>query len=357
MNDKDISKIQFTVGKVDAGITILLTSDYYLVEFPSLLLPHGIQTGSILDISISRNHEAENKEKEDFQELQKKIHTTFGIKKPTAPLLRVKNVTQTSVVLEWDPIELGTTELRSLTLYKNGLRLGKIPKATTTTSTKLSGLALNTEYSFQLVLKTSGGTYFSEFIIVRTHKMTDLSGITVCIGELNENDKKELEQTIKRIGAKPLQSKVKIDTTHFITSKTSGSEYKKAISMNIPVVTLDYIRSCDAEKKIVNVCKYYFDSSPFFGKQSPDNSELIKDSQNSFNSVTKKNQDIENLEKNNFNSLVISDSVNLQTSLFTDRTSDEINRTLIRELSPKPISEEDENNSLEKLDEEVTTFN
>ncbi|KTW27441.1 hypothetical protein T552_02419 [Pneumocystis carinii B80] len=347
MSNKDISKVQFTVGKVDAGVAILLTSDCYLVEFPSLLLPHGIQTGSILDISISRNYEAENKEKEDFQELQKKIHETFGIKKPTTPVLRVKNVTQTSVVLEWDPIELGTTELRSLTLYKNGLRLGKIPKATTTTSTKLSGLALNTEYSFQLVLKTSGGTYFSEFVIVRTHEITDLSGITVCVGELNENDKKELEQTIKRIGARPIQSKVKIDTTHFITSRTSGSEYKKAISMNIPVVTLDYIRSCDAEKKIVNVCKYYFSSDSFFEKQSPDNFELIKNFQNSFDSITKENQDIESLEENKFNSLIISDSVNLQTSLSINKTSDEINRTQIRELSPRPISEEDENNCLE----------
>ncbi|QSL66575.1 hypothetical protein MERGE_000957 [Pneumocystis wakefieldiae] len=345
--NKDTNKVQFTVGKVDSGLTILLTSDYYIVEFPSLLLPHGIQTGSVLDISITRNYEAENKEKKDFQELQKKIHATFGIKKPIAPVLRVKNVTQTSVVLEWDPIELGTTELRSLTLYKNGMRLGKIPKATTTTSTKLSGLALNTEYSFQLVLKTSGGTYFSEFITVRTHKMTDLSGITVCIGELDENDKRELEQTIKKIGAKPIQSKVKIDTTHFITSRISGSEYKKAISMNIPVVTLDYIRSCDAEKKIVNVCKYYFGSDTFFEKQPADNFESIKNSQNSFSSITKRNKGIEDLEEGKFNNLVISDSVNLQASLSTDRASDEINRTLIRELSPRPISEEDEDNNLE----------
>ncbi|KAG5437719.1 hypothetical protein PCANB_000432 [Pneumocystis canis] len=282
--DKDTSNIQFTVGKIDAGMTILLAPDYYLVEFPSSLLPHNIETGSILNISISRNYEAENKEKDMFKKLQTEIYTTFGTKKPTAPILRVKNVTQTSVVLEWDPIELATAELRDLVLYKNGSRFGKISEATST-CTKLSGLTINTEYSFQLMLKTSGGTYFSESIIVRTHKMTDLSGITVCIGELNENDKNELEEILKKIGAKPIQSEVEIDTTHFITSKTSGPEYEKAISMNIPIVTLDYIRNCDIEKKMLNVRKYYFGTTPFPQEHLTDNSLLVNDTESQVQNI------------------------------------------------------------------------
>ncbi|KAG5439331.1 hypothetical protein PCK2_000829, partial [Pneumocystis canis] len=196
MNHQDVNLVQFTVGKIDAGMTILLASDYYLIEFPSSLLPHNIETGSILDISISRNYEAENKERDAFKKLQTEIYTTFGIKKPVPPVLRVKNTTQTSVVLEWDPIELGTTELRDLILYKNGSRFGKILEAGST-FIKLSGLALNTEYSFQLMLKTSGGTYFSESILAHTHTITDLTGITVCVGDLNDHDKHELERILK----------------------------------------------------------------------------------------------------------------------------------------------------------------
>ncbi|CCJ29319.1 unnamed protein product [Pneumocystis jirovecii] len=344
MNNENTRNLQFTVGKTDAGMTILLTSDFYLIEFPSSLLPYDIETGSVLNVSISRNYEAEDKEKNEFKELQTKIYTTFGTKKPTSPVLRVKNVTQTNVVLEWDPIELATTELRDLILYKNGSRLGKIPKATSTTNTKLSGLSLNTEYSFQLVLRTSGGVYSSEPVIVHTHKITDLTGITVCIGELNENDKKELEQILEKIGAKPIQSEVKIDTTHFITSKNSGPEYEKAISMNIPIVTLDYIRECNAKKK---------------NKQQGNNSELIKDQNLQIQNLSKlKTKEIKNVDKskmNKPNDELIQEFDNPKIDNFTNKTLDEINKSSVKKISSKQITKRKNKNSLKELNTKKAT--
>ena len=72
-------------------------------------------------------------------------------------LVQVRNVTQTSVTLEWPLIKLATAKLRSLDIYRNGQRLASIPSPTTNTSTKLSGLDVNTEYTFQLILRTTAG--------------------------------------------------------------------------------------------------------------------------------------------------------------------------------------------------------
>jgi hypothetical protein len=132
------------------------------IEFPSILLPPDISSGSIVDINVGRNYQAESDSATAFYELQSEIFRTFGQSTPSAPELRCRNATQTSVVLEWDPINIATAELRSLTLYRNGSKAGNIPKPNDVQSTKLSGLAVDSEYTFHLVLKTSAGTFSSE---------------------------------------------------------------------------------------------------------------------------------------------------------------------------------------------------
>ncbi|KAK0276108.1 hypothetical protein LTR35_003651 [Friedmanniomyces endolithicus] len=137
--------VSLTVGKVDAGVAVLLTEDKRLIEFPSILLPPDIHSGSIVDINVSRNTPAEHRANESFAHLQSAILSTFGNISPSPPVLRCRNATQTSVVLEWDPIDLATAELRSLSLYRNGAKAGNIPSGKQ--STKISGLALDTEYT------------------------------------------------------------------------------------------------------------------------------------------------------------------------------------------------------------------
>ncbi|CUS09370.1 unnamed protein product [Tuber aestivum] len=274
--------VSLTVGKVDAGLAILLTEEKRLVglaastcgqvappeegiygtdkvkiEFPSVLLPSGIASGSIVDIQISQNTEAENAAREAFHSLQEEIYNLYGIHSPSKPILRVRNATQTSVVLEWDPVQLATATLRSLTLYRNNSKAGAIPNPTTHTSTKISGLALDTEYSFHLVLRTSAGTYSSEKLAVRTHKMTDLSGITVCPGVMPGETREELETTLQRIGAKPLQDFVRIDTTHFVCTEGRGQNWERAQEMNIPVVRPEWLHACEKEGRIVGVRQFY----------------------------------------------------------------------------------------------------
>ncbi|KAJ4410432.1 hypothetical protein N0V91_001918 [Didymella pomorum] len=253
--------VSLTVGKVDAGVAVLLTEDKRLIEFPSILLPPDISSGSIVDIEVARNVKAENDAATAFYELQSEIFRTFGQSTPSAPALRCRNATQTSVVLEWDPIDVATAELRSLTLYRNGNKAGTIPNPKEVHSTKLSGLGVDTEYTFHLVLKTSAGTFSSEKLTVQTHKMTDLSGITITPGHMPSALRESLQRSVERIGAK-IADTVRIDTTHFVCTEGRGPMWEKAVENNIPVVVPDWVIGCERDGRIVGVRGYYLNADP-----------------------------------------------------------------------------------------------
>ncbi|KAI9817455.1 MAG: Chitin synthase, class 5 [Pycnora praestabilis] len=258
--------ISLTVGKVDAGVAVLLTEDKRLIEFPSILLPPNISSGSIVDITVGRNFSAESRSQSEFTELQDAIHTTYGEHTPAAPILRCRNATQTSVVLEWDPIQLATAEIRSLSLYRGNSKTvsskaGTIPRPLEIQSTKISGLAVDTEYFFHLILRTSAGTYSSEKLSVKTHKMTDLSGITITPGVLPAPLRDSLQTAVERIGAKLIDT-VRIDTTHFVCTEGRGQAWERAGEMNIPVVRPEWVEGCEREGRIVGVRGYYLNADP-----------------------------------------------------------------------------------------------
>jgi hypothetical protein len=165
------------------------------------------------------------------------------------------------VVLEWDPIEYATADVISLSLFRNGQKAGNIPRPGVMQSTKISGLAVDTEYTFHLVLRTTAGTFSSEKVVVKTHKMTDLSGITVTPGILPSQLKDSLAKAIERIGAK-MADTVRIDTTHFVTTEGRGMAWEKAVEMNIPVVRPEWVEGCERGGRIVGVRQYYLDADP-----------------------------------------------------------------------------------------------
>ena len=265
----DTTKVQFTVGKLDAGMAILLTQDHHQIEFPSILLPKTVTTGSVIDLQVTQNPSQEAEVQSRFLALQNTIRETFALKSPAKPKLGVRNVTQTSCVLEWEPIDIATAELKSLTLWRDGARLGNIPKPLATTTTKLSGLAIDTDYTFQLVLRTTAGTYSSDRVKVKTHKLTNLMGITVCEGTLPPEQHERLVKVVEEIGAKPLQKRVRIDTTHFICSVPEGEEWRRAREMNVPIVVVDWIEACQREGRIVGVRGYYLDADPALRPKPP----------------------------------------------------------------------------------------
>ena len=223
-----------------------------LIEFPSILLPPGVQTGSIVDIAVNRNSPAEKEHAQSFWDLQRTILDTYGIDSPKSPRLRVRNTTQTSVVLEWDSLQLATSKLRSLDIYRNGQRLSNITNPLSNTSFKSSGLSLSTDYTFQLILRTTAGTYPSEVIKVKTHSINDTTGISVCIGAITDNELLESSKSaIEEMGAKSTD-KVTIDTTHFVCNKPGPynlGEYQKAVQLSIPIVQPQWLLACHGEHR------------------------------------------------------------------------------------------------------------
>ncbi|KAI0630917.1 hypothetical protein C8Q77DRAFT_1130084 [Trametes polyzona] len=268
----------FTVGKLDAGMAILLGERAHLIEFPSLLLPPGVTTGSIVNISVQRNVAEEKKRETEFWDLQNQILEEYGTRVPESPKLQLRNVTQTSVTLEWPRLDLATAKLRSLDLYRDRQRVAAIPSPLTNTSTKVSGLQLDTEYTFQLVLRTTAGVYPSNVLRVRTHTMSDTSGISVCFGTVEDEVLLEnAKLALREMGAK-WSDKIQIDTTHFVCTtpaatpsgaQASGSiitgpgvEYQKALQLSIPVVQPQWILACLAEKKMMPIRPFYLGESP-----------------------------------------------------------------------------------------------
>ena len=171
-------------------------------------------------------------------------------------------------MLEWDKIDLATADLRSLSLYRNGAKAGVIPQDKGIQATKVSGLAVDTEYTFQLILRTSAGQYSSEKLVVKTHKMTDLSGITVTPGVLPAPLRESLSGAVERIGAK-IAENVRIDTTHFVCTEGRGREWEKASEMNIPIVRPEWVEGCEREGRIVGVRGYYLNADPRLRQVGP----------------------------------------------------------------------------------------
>jgi hypothetical protein len=181
------------------------------------------------------------------------------------PSSQLRNVTQTSITLEWPPIELATAKLRSLDIYRNGQRLAPIPSPHTNTSSKLSGLELNTEYTFQLIMRTTAGTFPSNLIRVRTHTMTDTSGISVCFGTVHDSVMLENAKMALRDMKAKWSDKIQIDTTHFVCTTPAatpngahatgsspvapGVEFQRALQLSIPVVQPHWIFACHTEKR------------------------------------------------------------------------------------------------------------
>lgn len=68
---------------------ILLGERAHLIEFPSVLLPPGVTTGSIVNIAVHQNIAEERKRDQEFWGLQRDILETFGRTSPEPPQLEV----------------------------------------------------------------------------------------------------------------------------------------------------------------------------------------------------------------------------------------------------------------------------
>jgi hypothetical protein len=192
----------------------------------------------------------------------------------------LRNVTQTSVTLEWDRLQLATARLLSLTIWRNGQRLAAIPNALNNTSTKVSGLDVDAPYSFHLIVRTTAGTFSSQTIKTRTLTLADTSGVAVCFGavsppELLDEAKAALDSMRARYA-----HRIQIETTHFVcthaadgpTGPPPGSdapnpavEFQRASQLSIPIVHPSWVLACVREKKMVPISAHTVDKAALSG--------------------------------------------------------------------------------------------
>ncbi|CCH62006.1 hypothetical protein TBLA_0G00570 [Henningerozyma blattae CBS 6284] len=361
--------VVMTVGKLDASLALLTTQDHHVIEFPTMLLPETVKAGSIVKMTVAQDTEEENKQRTSFKLLQNVILEKYGTEKPKNPLLKIINITQTSCVLQWDTISLGSARFKSLILYKQGIRAMVIPNPFKVTSTKISGLSVDKPYDFQLKLSTTSGDFWSEKVKVHTHKMTDMSGITVCLGPLDPLKKitrNQIATSLRKIGAKQLQDHVSIDTTHFITNDgddNDNQELIRAKHSNIPIVSPQWIRACEVEKKIIGVRGFYLDAdkSILKGYAFPEDTKasISEDQFNNSKSLEKPEEDA-NAEAevdNNTSDGLTNESSNVNTTTEPkEKEDDEIGEPKGSSEAPIEILEKKEDDSqLEKDNEKVNT--
>ncbi len=198
-------------------------------------------SGSIVNIFVTRDIAEEERQLKEFWDIQDYVLNTYGTQSPEIPVVRVRNITQTSLVLEWDPLVLHTAELRSLDIYKGDVLLQYRAPAYLNFM-KISGLEVDHEYSFHIIMKTSAGKFPSNKVVVRTHSLDNLTGIQVAFGELESPDTlfDELKALVEKIGAK-WSSETTKDTTHVITQTPVGRNNELAMELSIPVVKPEWL--------------------------------------------------------------------------------------------------------------------
>ncbi|KAJ3337632.1 Chitin synthase, class 5 [Gonapodya sp. JEL0774] len=265
------------------AIAILLSPDHHLIEFPATILPgnvhqlgplrvcqisvrdychatdvnllaDGVSTGSIVNVSISRDIEKETRMRRDFLDLQEDIYHAFR-RKPEHPTIKVKWVTQTSITITWDPLVLYNVELRGIDVYRNNIRSpGHFYGPTTV---KLSGCEVNTEYEIFIGVRTSGGSLTSNKLMVRTHTLDNLTGIRIAFGEFGIPEEVQQLKEVCRRNECTWSDDLTVENTHFVCTLPRGEKYQRALELNIPIVNGDWIRQCEATRKIQPVGIYH----------------------------------------------------------------------------------------------------
>jgi glutamine phosphoribosylpyrophosphate amidotransferase len=66
-------EVNYTVGRIEDGNAILLSSEHNILDVPLMLLPKNIKPGNILKFKVERNLEMERKREAEIMSIQKQI--------------------------------------------------------------------------------------------------------------------------------------------------------------------------------------------------------------------------------------------------------------------------------------------
>ena len=66
-------EVNYTVGRIEDGDAILLSTEHNILNVPLSLLPEGIAPGNILKFKVERNLDLERKREAEILSIQKQI--------------------------------------------------------------------------------------------------------------------------------------------------------------------------------------------------------------------------------------------------------------------------------------------
>ncbi len=64
-------EVNYTVGRIEDGNAILLSSEHNILDVPLMLLPKNIKPGNILKFKVERNLDLERKREAEILSIQK----------------------------------------------------------------------------------------------------------------------------------------------------------------------------------------------------------------------------------------------------------------------------------------------
>ena len=250
----------------------------------------------------------EDLRRDRFFALQQHILQEFS-SPPLPPSISIRNITQTSIILQLEPLLLNSATLKRIDVYRNGNRIsgGSVVVRPKEERIKLSGLDSAGEYSLWVVAVTSAGHLESNHVDFQTkgswlcwveeevvdrppfHGMTadgtvgwdDLTGLRVAfdgfeaVGDHESDPEKKrsllfMEKLVGQLGATWTDT-VTMENTHLIchpegitsshqsriVNKPEKSKYDQAVDLNIPIVSPDWLRACYAEGKVKPATEFY----------------------------------------------------------------------------------------------------
>ena len=249
------TEIQVVVGKLVARMAIFITEDDRLIDFPASLTPSDVQEGAVLNVRVERDKREETKRHKDFLKLQEAILEMYGTM-PETPEIFQRGATQTSVTIEWKPLRLNNAELRGIEVFRNKQKTMAFSKLLDISCVRLTGLEVNKEYDLYLVFRTSAGVLETNHIIANTRALNDLRGVNAAVVGFEPGELKELQELLDGLGG-TVTTNLTTESTHLITNTTNGKHYEQAQSMNIPIVTAQWLRECASHGAIRPVSGFY----------------------------------------------------------------------------------------------------
>jgi len=279
-----------TVAKIESGAVVLLTDDLRFVELPITFLPDSIPSvGDTFQINID-GKERTTDEKDQFKALQEKILLSFGSFPDVSKIetaLEHQGTSHTTVLLSWpswsvffpkeailpklysieclvEGFESGTRKIQP---FNNAIhdeqRLSTLSLADSAPINqgflRVTGLEPEHPYSFKLIFRSRSGTFTTNTVSVHTPPLSNLSCLTIFIlsKELSEEDKAEIEIMVTELKLTLLDTFDINRVTHVIKFECT-EETITAICRehSIPMVSLDWLRSCHRDKIMHSVSQF-----------------------------------------------------------------------------------------------------